>query len=196
MGLQDPRPSQHDLHRTVHAAAGRRKVRHPLKESGGTRRWLSCQPWAPASSKWLHLTLTPTLPYSVPAALHRPRCSSTKTRRTSSRPKYERARTARPGRAVPWSGGGSCSESRSSWSGGDVWEEGAAQGIVEAARIKSAGGMAVAAHGIVDDSAFEVLMGGLRLARRATPLHHAGSGQPGHGGGADVGHGALMLAWL
>ena len=54
----------------------------------------------------------------------------------------------------------------SSWSGGTEWEDGAAQSIVEAARIKSAGGMAAAAHGIVDDSAFEVkLMGGLAVLR-------------------------------
>jgi hypothetical protein len=55
----------------------------------------------------------------------------------------------------------------SSWSNdGDSWEVGAATSIVENARIKAVGGMTAAAHGIVDDSAFEVrLMGGLAVLR-------------------------------
>jgi len=51
----------------------------------------------------------------------------------------------------------------SSWNKGDVKEE---IGLVEAARIKSIGGMTAAAHGVVDDSAFEVrLMGGLAVLK-------------------------------
>ena len=78
---------------------------------------------------------------------------------------WARTRSAQGGRSRG-AGAAHAASRGSSWSGGDAWEEGAAQGIVEAARIKSAGGMAAAAHGIVDDSAFEVkLMGGLAVLR-------------------------------
>ena len=51
----------------------------------------------------------------------------------------------------------------SSWNKDDVKDE---IGLVEAARIKSIGGMTAAAHGVVDDSAFEVrLMGGLAVLK-------------------------------
>ena len=52
---------------------------------------------------------------------------------------------------------------------GSVWKGDTGEdtvSIVEAARIKSIGGMTAAAHGIVDDSAFEVkLMGGLSVLK-------------------------------
>ena len=52
---------------------------------------------------------------------------------------------------------------------GSVWKGDAGEdtvSIVESARIKSIGGMTAAAHGIVDDSAFEVkLMGGLSVLK-------------------------------
>ena len=78
---------------------------------------------------------------------------------------WARTRSAQGGRSRG-AGAAHAASRGSSWSGGDAWEEGAAQGIVEAARIKSAGGMAAAGHGIVDDSAFEVkLMGGFAVLR-------------------------------
>jgi hypothetical protein len=78
------------------------------------------------------------------------------------------ARTRSSGRGRRGGAGAAHAASRgSSWSNGEAtWEEGAAHSIVEAARIKAAGGMAAAGHGIVDDSAFEVkLMGGLAVLR-------------------------------
>ena len=78
------------------------------------------------------------------------------------------ARTRSSGRARRGGAGAAHAASRgSSWSNGEgTWEEGEAHSIVERARIKAAGGMAAAGHGIVDDSAFEVkLMGGLAVLR-------------------------------
>ena len=51
---------------------------------------------------------------------------------------------------------------------GSTWSKGGeeSEGIVEAARLRSVGGMTAAAQGIVDDSAFEVrLMGGLSVLK-------------------------------
>ena len=57
----------------------------------------------------------------------------------------------------------------SSWNtkGADEeWAVGDAQSIVDNARLKAVGGMTAAAHGIVDDSAFEIrLMGGLAVLK-------------------------------
>ena len=78
---------------------------------------------------------------------------------------WAKTRSARGGRSRG-AGAAHAASRGSSWSSGGDWEDGAAHSIVEAARIKSAGGMAAAAHGIVDDSAFEVkLMGGLAVLR-------------------------------
>ena len=57
----------------------------------------------------------------------------------------------------------------SSWNSNGVdeeWAIGEAESIVDTARIKAVGGMTAAAHGIVDDSAFEIrLMGGLAVLK-------------------------------
>ena len=57
----------------------------------------------------------------------------------------------------------------SAWNSKDVdeqWAIGSAEEIVENARIKAVGGMTAAAHGIVDDSAFEIrLMGGFAVLK-------------------------------
>ena len=51
----------------------------------------------------------------------------------------------------------------SKWTGS---EQDQTEGLVESARLKSVGGMTAAAHGVVDDSAFEVrLMGGLSVLK-------------------------------
>lgn len=48
----------------------------------------------------------------------------------------------------------------------DEWATGKAESIVENARIKAVGGMTAAAHGIIDDSAFEIrLMGGFAVLK-------------------------------
>ncbi|RJU80008.1 MAG: ATP-binding protein [Candidatus Poseidoniales archaeon] len=48
----------------------------------------------------------------------------------------------------------------------DEWATGKAESIVENARIKAVGGMTAAAHGLVDDSAFEIrLMGGFAVLK-------------------------------
>ena len=78
---------------------------------------------------------------------------------------WAKTRSARGGRSRG-AGAAHAASRGSSWSSADSWEHGAAESIVEAARIKSAGGMAAAGHGIVDDSAFEVkLMGGFAVLR-------------------------------
>jgi hypothetical protein len=57
----------------------------------------------------------------------------------------------------------------SSWNARGVdeeWAIGNAEAVVENARIKAVGGMTAAAHGIVDDSAFEIrLMGGFAVLK-------------------------------
>ena len=74
------------------------------------------------------------------------------------------AKTRSAGKSKNRGAGAAKAASRgSSWNKSDVRDE---VGLVEAARIKSIGGMTAAAHGIVDDSAFEVrLMGGLAVLK-------------------------------
>ena len=74
------------------------------------------------------------------------------------------AKTRSAGKSKNRGAGAAKAASRgSSWNKSDVRDE---VGLVEAARIKSIGGMTAAAHGVVDDSAFEVrLMGGLAVLK-------------------------------
>ena len=74
------------------------------------------------------------------------------------------AKTRSAGKSKNRGAGAAKAASRgSSWNKSDVKDE---LGLVEAARIKSIGGMTAAAHGVVDDSAFEVrLMGGLAVLK-------------------------------
>ena len=147
------------------------KVRHLLKESGGDQDLVAQLPTlgpgqfqmvapdvdsnpVPIQCRWLYTD------HGAPLNEDQVEDSITPEIRA-----WARTRSAQGGRSRG-AGAAHAASRGSSWSGGDAWEEGAAQGIVEAARIKSAGGMAAAAHGIVDDSAFEVkLMGGLAVLR-------------------------------
>ena len=74
------------------------------------------------------------------------------------------AKTRSAGKSKNRGAGAAKAASRgSTWNKSDVKDE---LGLVEAARIKSIGGMTAAAHGVVDDSAFEVrLMGGLAVLK-------------------------------
>ena len=147
------------------------KVRHLLKESGGDQDLVAQLPTlgpgqfqmvapdvdsnpVPIQCRWLYTDHGAPLNEDQVEDIITPEIRA-----------WARARSAQGGRSRG-AGAAHAASRGSSWSGGDAWEEGAAQGIVEAARIKSAGGMAAAAHGIVDDSAFEVkLMGGLAVLR-------------------------------
>ena len=147
------------------------KVRHLLKESGGNQDLVAQLPTlgpgqfqmvapdvdpnpVPIQCRWLYTDHGAPLNEDQVEDIITPEIRA-----------WARTRSAQGGRSRG-AGAAHAASRGSSWSGGDAWEEGAAQGIVEAARIKSAGGMAAAAHGIVDDSAFEVkLMGGLAVLR-------------------------------
>ena len=74
------------------------------------------------------------------------------------------AKTRSSGKSKNRGAGAAKAASRgSSWNKSDLKDE---IGLVEAARVKSIGGMTAAAHGVVDDSAFEVrLMGGLAVLK-------------------------------
>lgn len=147
------------------------KVRHLLKESGGDQDLVAQLPTlgpgqfqmvapdvdpnpVPIQCRWLYTDHGAPLNEDQVEDIITPEIRA-----------WARTRSAQGGRSRG-AGAAHAASRGSSWSGGDAWEEGAAQGIVEAARIKSAGGMAAAGHGIVDDSAFEVkLMGGLAVLR-------------------------------
>ena len=147
------------------------KVRHLLKESGGDQDLVAQLPTlgpgqfqmvapdvdsnpVPIQCRWLYTDHGAPLNEDQVEDIITPEIRA-----------WARTRSAQGGRSRG-AGAAHAASRGSSWSGGDAWQEGAAQGIVEAARIKSAGGMAAAAHGIVDDSAFEVkLMGGLAVLR-------------------------------
>ena len=147
------------------------KVRHLLKESGGDQDLVAQLPTlgpgqfqmvapdvdpnpVPIQCRWLYTDHGAPLNEDQVEDIITPEIRA-----------WARTRSAQGGRSRG-AGAAHAASRGSSWSGGDAWEEGTAQGIVEAARIKSAGGMAAAAHGIVDDSAFEVkLMGGLAVLR-------------------------------
>jgi DNA helicase HerA-like ATPase len=147
------------------------KVRHLLKESGGDQDLVAQLPTlgpgqfqmvapdvdpnpVPIQCRWLYTDHGAPLNEDQVEDIITPEIRA-----------WARTRSAQGGRSRG-AGAAHAASRGSSWSGGNAWEEGAAQGIVEAARIKSAGGMAAAGHGIVDDSAFEVkLMGGLAVLR-------------------------------
>ena len=147
------------------------KVRHLLKESGGDQDLVAQLPTlgpgqfqmvapdvdanpVPIQCRWLYTDHGAPLNEDQVEDIIAPEIRA-----------WAKTRSARGGRARG-AGAAHAASRGSSWTKGDEWSEGAAQSIVEAARIKSAGGMAAAAHGIVDDSAFEVkLMGGLAVLR-------------------------------
>ena len=148
------------------------KVRHLLKESGGDQDLVAQLPTlgpgqfqmvapdvdanpVPIQCRWLYTDHGAPLNEDQVEEIITPEIRA-----------WAKTRSAGGGRSRG-AGAAHAASRGSSWSGGrDSWEHGAAESIVEAARIKSAGGMAAAGHGIVDDSAFEVkLMGGLAVLR-------------------------------
>ena len=147
------------------------KVRHLLKESGGDQDLVAQLPTlgpgqfqmvapdvdpnpVPIQCRWLYTDHGAPLNEDQVEEIITPEIRA-----------WARTRSAQGGRSRG-AGAAHAASRGSSWSGGDSWSDGAAQSIVEAARIKSAGGMAAAGHGVVDDSAFEVkLMGGLAVLR-------------------------------
>ena len=147
------------------------KVRHLLKESGGDQDLVAQLPTlgpgqfqmvapdvdanpVPIQCRWLYTDHGAPLNEDQVEEIITPEIRA-----------WAKTRSAGGGRSRG-TGAAHAASRGSSWGGSDSWEHGAAQSIVEAARIKSAGGMAAAGHGIVDDSAFEVkLMGGLAVLR-------------------------------
>ena len=147
------------------------KVRHLLKESGGDQDLVAQLPTlgpgqfqmvapdvdanpVPIQCRWLYTDHGAPLNEDQVEEIIAPEIRA-----------WAKTRSARGG-SKNGAGAAHAASRGSSWTGGSEWEDGAAQSIVEAARIKSAGGMAAASHGIVDDSAFEVrLMGGLAVLR-------------------------------
>jgi len=147
------------------------KVRHLLKESGGDQDLVAQLPTlgpgqfqmvapdvdpnpVPIQCRWLYTDHGAPLNEDQVEEITTPEIRA-----------WAKTRSSKGGRSRG-AGAAHAASRGSSWSSGDEWEDGAAQSIVEAARLKSAGGMAAAAHGIVDDSAFEVrLMGGLAVLR-------------------------------
>ena len=147
------------------------KVRHLLKESGGDQDLVAQLPTlgpgqfqmvapdvdpnpVPIQCRWLYTDHGAPLNEDQVEEIITPEIRA-----------WAKTRSSQGGRSRG-AGAAHAASRGSSWSSGDEWEDGAAQSIVEAARLKSAGGMAAAAHGIVDDSAFEVrLMGGLAVLR-------------------------------
>ena len=147
------------------------KVRHVLKESGGDQDLVAQLPTlgpgqfqmvapdvdanpVPIQCRWLYTDHGAPLNEDQVEEIITPEIRA-----------WAKTRSARGGKSRG-AGAAHAASRGSSWSGGDDWETGAAVSIVEQARMKSAGGMAAAGHGIVDDSAFEVrLMGGLAVLR-------------------------------
>ena len=146
------------------------KVRHLLKESGGDQNLVSQLPTLDAGQ--FQMVAPDVDPHPVPIQCrwlytdHGAPLSEDQVDEITTDEIRAWARTRSSGQDKSRGAGAAHAASRgSSWSnGGNSWEAGAAASIVENARIKAVGGMTAAAHGIVDDSAFEVrLMGGLAV---------------------------------
>ena len=144
------------------------KVRHLLKESGGDQDLVAQLPTlgpgqfqmvapdvdaapVPIQCRWLYTDHGAPLNEDQVEDLISPEIRAWAKTRSSGKSKNRGAGAAK------------AASRGSNWNKGDVKEE---IGLVEAARIKSIGGMTAAAHGVVDDSAFEVrLMGGLSVLK-------------------------------
>lgn len=148
------------------------KVRHLLKESGGDQNLVAQLPTlGPGQFQMVAPDVDP-LPVPIQCRWlytdHGAPLSEDQVDEITTDEIRAWARTRSSGQDKSRGAGAAHAASRgSSWSnGGDSWEVGAATSVVENARIKAVGGMTAAAHGIVDDSAFEVrLMGGLAVLR-------------------------------
>ena len=148
------------------------KVRHLLKESGGDQNLVAQLPTlGPGQFQMVAPDVDP-LPVPIQCRWlytdHGAPLSEDQVDEITTDEVRAWARSRSSGQSKGRGAGAAHAASRgSSWSNnGDDWEVGAATSIVENARIKAVGGMTAAAHGIVDDSAFEVrLMGGLAVLR-------------------------------
>ncbi len=145
------------------------KVRHLLKESGGDQDLVKQLPTlgpgqfqmvapdvdpapVPIQCRWLYT--------DHGAPLNEDQVEEATTPEIRA---WAKARSAGKGRSRG-KGAASAAARGSKWSGGSSSDDG--EGFVEAARLKSVGGMTAAAQGVVDDSAFEVrLMGGLSVLK-------------------------------
>ncbi len=145
------------------------KVRHLLKESGGDQDLVKQLPTlgpgqfqmvapdvdpapVPIQCRWLYT--------DHGAPLNEDQVEEATTPEIRA---WAKARSAGKGRSRG-KGAASAAARGSKWNGGSSSDEG--EGFVEAARLKSVGGMTAAAQGVVDDSAFEVrLMGGLSVLK-------------------------------
>ncbi len=144
------------------------KVRHLLKESGGDQDLVAQLPTlgpgqfqmvapdvdpapVPIQCRWLYTDHGAPLNEDQVEELIGPEIRAWAKTRSAGKSKNRGAGAAK------------AASRGSSWNKSDVKDE---LGLVEAARIKAIGGMTAAAHGVVDDSAFEVrLMGGLAVLK-------------------------------
>ena len=144
------------------------KVRHLLKESGGDQDLVAQLPTLDAGQ--FQMVAPDVDPAPIPiqcrwlytdhgAPLNEEQVEEATTPEIRA---WAKARSSGAGRSRG-KGAATAAAKGSTWKGDEQKE---AKGIVESARIKSIGGMTAAAHGIVDDSAFEVkLMGGLSVLK-------------------------------
>jgi len=144
------------------------KVRHLLKESGGDQDLVAQLPTLDAGQ--FQMVAPDVDPAPIPiqcrwlytdhgAPLNEEQVEEATTPEIRA---WAKARSSGAGRSRG-KGAAAAAAKGSTWKGDEQKEE---IGLVEAARIKSIGGMTAAAHGIVDDSAFEVkLMGGLSVLK-------------------------------
>ena len=144
------------------------KVRHLLKESGGDQDLVAQLPTLDAGQ--FQMVAPDVDPAPIPiqcrwlytdhgAPLNEEQVEEATTPEIRA---WAKARSSGAGRSRG-KGAAAAAAKGSTWKGDEQKE---AKGIVESARIKSIGGMTAAAHGIVDDSAFEVkLMGGLSVLK-------------------------------
>ena len=144
------------------------KVRHLLKESGGDQDLVGQLPTLDAGQ--FQMVAPDVDPAPVPIQCrwlytdHGAPLNEDQVEDVISDEIRAWAKTRSAGKSRKGGKGAAHAASRgSSWNKDDVKDE---IGLVEAARIKSIGGMTAAAHGVVDDSAFEVrLMGGLAVLK-------------------------------
>ena len=144
------------------------KVRHLLKESGGDQDLVAQLPTLDAGQ--FQMVAPDVDPAPIPiqcrwlytdhgAPLNEEQVEEATTPEIRA---WAKSRSSGAGRSRG-KGAAAAAAKGSTWKGDEQKE---AKGIVESARIKSIGGMTAAAHGIVDDSAFEVkLMGGLSVLK-------------------------------
>ena len=150
------------------------KVRHLLKESGGDQNLVAQLPTLDAGQ--FQMVAPDVDPAPVPIQCrwlytdHGAPLNEDQVEDIMSEEIRAWAKTRSSGNTKNRGTGAAHAASRgSSWSTkgvDDEWALGEAESIVGNARLKAAGGMTAAGHGIVDDSAFEIrLMGGLAVLK-------------------------------